>query len=353
MISQRLSAVLLLISLAVTGGAQAQTSPFGDGWRLEPGASTLQFQSIKNESKIETSGFATFSGEISPAGDVSLSVLLDSVDTKVDLRNVRMRFLFFETFTFPEAKVTAHIDPATIADLQTVRRKTVEMPFTLDLHGVTREVPAKLAITLIGDDLVAVSAAEPIVLPVADFNLAEGLAKLEEAATVKIVPSGSVSFDLIFRKTGAGTPQPVQAAAEASAPAPSAALETAGNFSLEACLGRFEILSRTGNIYFAPGSAQLDAASTPLLKQAVDIISRCPDLKVQVSGHTDNIGSAASNMRLSERRAAAVKGYLAAQGIEAGRISSVGFGESRPVADNGTDTGRGRNRRIEFSADGS
>ena len=351
MIMLRLSAILLLISLAISGGVHAQPSPFGDGWTLEPGASTLQFQSIKNESKIETSGFATFTGAISPAGEVALTVLLDSVDTRIDLRNVRMRFLFFETFTFPEARVSARIDPATIADLPSVRRKTIEMPFTLDLHGVTREITAPLSLTLIGDDLVAVSTAEPIVLPVADFNLSEGLAKLEEAANVKIVPSGSVSFDLIFRKTAGGPAAPVPAAAEA--PATPVALETTGNFSHEACVGRFEILSRTGNIHFAPGSARLDDASAPLLRQAADIITRCPDLKVQIAGHTDDIGSAAANMRLSERRAAAVEAYLAAQGIGGGRISSTGYGEARPIADNSTESGRGRNRRIEFSVDGS
>lgn len=353
MTCQRLYAILLFVALALSGAAQAQTSPFGDGWQLDPAASTLQFQSIKNGSTIETSGFATFGGEITPTGEVTLTVLLDSVDTKIDLRNVRMRFLFFETFTFPEAKVTAVIDPAMVTDLPTLRRKVIETPFTLDLHGATRTLQAKLSLTLIGDDLVAVSSAEPIVLPVADFNLTEGLAKLQEAANVEIVPSGSVSFDLIFRKRLDGSPQPVQVAAAATGPAPSAALETAGDFSLEACIGRFEILSRSGNIYFKPGSAGLDAASTPLLTQVADIITRCPDLRILIGGHTDDIGSAAANLRLSERRAAAVAGFLQSRGIDPARISPVGFGESRPIADNATDSGRGRNRRIEFSVDGS
>ena len=74
---------------------------------------------------------------------------------------------------------------------------------------------------------------------------------------------------------------------------------------------------------------------------------------MQIAGHTDDIGSAAANMRLSERRAAAVEAYLAAQGIGGGRISSTGYGEARPIADNSTESGRGRNRRIEFSVDGS
>ena len=85
----------------------------------------------------------------------------------------------------------------------------------------------------------------------------------------------------------------------------------------------------------------------------VNIVRRFPDLWVQVSGHTDAIGSAASNQRLSERRAGSVVSYLRDRGIEAGRMRSVGYGESRPVAGNDTDKGRSRNRRIEFTALGS
>ena len=68
----------------------AQASPFGEGWELESEASKLQFQSIKNGSKIETSSFAKLTGAIDANGNASLKVLLDSVDTKVDLRNARM-----------------------------------------------------------------------------------------------------------------------------------------------------------------------------------------------------------------------------------------------------------------------
>ncbi|MEM9583115.1 MAG: OmpA family protein [Pseudomonadota bacterium] len=326
-----------------------QSSPFGNGWVLAGDASSLQFQSIKNGSKIETSSFAGVSGAIDPDGNASLKVLLDAVDTKVDLRNVRMRFLFFETFQYPEANITTRISATDIADLETVRRKTIRLPFTIDLHGVTKTLEADLAITLIGDDLVAVSTSEPINLAVADFNLMDGLRKLEEAANVTIVPSSSVNFDLIFRKS-ADDAVITTAAVTAPAAAPAtAALETKGDFSLEACVGRFEILSRTGNIYFQPGSSQLASDSTPLLNSVADIVARCPDLTIQVAGHTDSIGSSAANQRLSERRAASVVSYLAQKGISAGRMISVGMGEEQPVASNDTNEGRSRNRRIEFS----
>jgi len=329
----------------------AQEGPFGTGWDLDSEASRLQFQSIKNESKIETSSFATLTGGISPSGETQLKLLLDSVDTKVDLRNVRMRFLFFETFQFPEAIISAQIDPALIADLETVRRKTISLPFTLDLHGVTRTEEAKLAVTLIGDDLVAVSTAEPITLSVADYNLDGGLDKLRDAANVTIVPSSSVSFDFIFRKRDGAAPAQTQVVAAAK-PA-SAALEAEGDFSLEACVGRFEILSRTGSINFQPGSARLDQSSTPMLDAVVDIVSRCPDLRIQVAGHTDNVGKRRGNQILSERRAASVVKYLTANGVSDSRMESIGFGEDNPLVANDTAEGRGKNRRIEFSVAGS
>lgn len=168
-----------------------------------------------------------------------MKILLDSVDTKVDLRNVRMRFLFFETFKFPEATITVQIDPAAVADLAQVRRKVMTLPYTISLHGISKTLEADLALTLIDDDLVAVSTNEPIALAVADFALTEGLEKLQDAASVEIVPSSTVTFDFIFNRLSSEGEATVTATAAPEEPA-SAALEAAGDFSLEACVGRFE-----------------------------------------------------------------------------------------------------------------
>jgi outer membrane protein OmpA-like peptidoglycan-associated protein len=75
-----------------------------------------------------------------------------------------------------------------------------------------------------------------------------------------------------------------------------------------------------------------------------------PTVKVSAEGYTDGIGSEAYNLKLSERRAMTVKAYLVEHGIEAGRISTVGFGKSKPVADNKTAAGRAKNRRVELIA---
>jgi outer membrane protein OmpA-like peptidoglycan-associated protein len=102
-------------------------------------------------------------------------------------------------------------------------------------------------------------------------------------------------------------------------------------------------------IYFDFNSATIKPDSEAVLKQISDILHKNPDWKLSVAGHTDNIGEAAFNQELSERRAAAVKDALVSRyGIAPGRLSTKGFGASRPVESNTTLEGRARNRRVEL-----
>jgi len=102
------------------------------------------------------------------------------------------------------------------------------------------------------------------------------------------------------------------------------------------------------NVNFEFDSARLTAGSTASLNGAVQILKRHSDLKVEIAGHTDSMGSEEYNMGLSQRRAQAVADYLIANGAKAGNITVKGYGESDPVADNGTKAGRAANRRVEL-----
>ncbi len=341
-----LKAICISVLMAAGAGLPALAqSPFAGGWTLKPEMSNLSFQSVKNQTVAESSSFASLQGGIDETGATSVTVLLDSVDTKIDLRNVRMRFLFFETFKFPEARITGRIDPALLADLTTARRKQVPVTYEIDLHGVKKSYEANVTATLLSDNLVSVASARPISVPVADFNLADGLGKLEEAANVTILPSATVTFDWVFARnesTAAATQAPAQAAPT------SVALEAEGDFDREACKGRFEILSRAGNIYFASGSARLEDKSAPLLDSLAGIVLRCPGMVIEVGGHTDSVGPEGSNMRLSEARAASVITYLLGKGLGNDTMISKGYGETQPIASNDTKKGRWDNRRIEF-----
>ena len=90
--------------------------------------------------------------------------------------------------------------------------------------------------------------------------------------------------------------------------------------------------------------------SYPIVDDVADLLRRNPQIRrVRVEGHTDWIGSDAYNQKLSENRARAVRDYLIQKGVEPSRLEAVGYGESRPVADNNTVQGRARNRRTEFT----
>jgi OOP family OmpA-OmpF porin len=101
-------------------------------------------------------------------------------------------------------------------------------------------------------------------------------------------------------------------------------------------------------INFDTGKADIKPESEPIVKQIADLLSSNPDLKVSIEGHTDNVGTPAANKTLSEARAKAVMNAVAALGVPAGRMSAVGWGQERPVADNRTEDGRAKNRRVEI-----
>lgn len=348
----RRSALPALFCLAtVLSAGSGAANPLEPGWTLKPEMSNLRFQSVKNTTKVESSSFATFTGEIGPDGAAEVTVLLDSVDTKIDIRNVRMRFLFFETFNYPQATITTRIDPEQVTQLATSRRMSLQLPFSLDLHGVKKTFIADVVATLLSDDLVSVASATPISIAVAEFGLMENLGKLQEAAGgVSIIPSATVSFDFIFaRNAGAAAAPAVAQAPAATATPANVALEEQGDFSREACEGRFETMSRVGGVFFRSGSTRIDERSAGALRTVAEILQRCPGLVLEVGGHTDSDGGTAANQRLSEARARSVANYLVAQGIEADRLVSRGYGETQPMVPNTTAANKGRNRRIEFS----
>ena len=103
-------------------------------------------------------------------------------------------------------------------------------------------------------------------------------------------------------------------------------------------------------VLFDFDSSEIHEEGQMLLDEIVEIAALCPDVPVEVSGHTDAIGDKDYNIDLSERRADAVVAYLVSKGMEENRLTAVGLGFSQPIADNSTEEGRAMNRRIEFRA---
>ncbi len=102
------------------------------------------------------------------------------------------------------------------------------------------------------------------------------------------------------------------------------------------------------DVQFDLGRATLRPESFTVLNQVANIMQEYPQYRLRIHGHTDNIGSAANNQRLSEQRARSCYEYLASRGVSTARMSFTGFGESRPIATNDTPEGRAVNRRVEF-----
>ncbi|MDD5309589.1 MAG: OmpA family protein [Deltaproteobacteria bacterium] len=101
-------------------------------------------------------------------------------------------------------------------------------------------------------------------------------------------------------------------------------------------------------VYFATDKDTILEKSFPVLEQVATVIKGKKGIKVRVEGHTDNKGKPKRNMDLSNRRAASVVKFFTERGIEADRLVSEGFGDTKPIADNKTETGRAENRRVEF-----
>jgi len=102
-----------------------------------------------------------------------------------------------------------------------------------------------------------------------------------------------------------------------------------------------------GDVLFASGRAELNPGTVNNLNQLVTFLGKYPSRTVTIEGHTDSVGNDDYNQGLSQRRADSVRSYLVRQGIDAGRITAMGAGESTPVAGNESATGRQQNRRVE------
>ena len=101
-------------------------------------------------------------------------------------------------------------------------------------------------------------------------------------------------------------------------------------------------------VFFATAKSRILARSFPLLNEVGKVLKDLPKIHIRIEGHTDSRGNDRYNMKLSRKRAASVRRYLQGQGVDASRMVSEGFGETRPIASNRTRAGRAMNRRVEF-----
>jgi outer membrane protein OmpA-like peptidoglycan-associated protein len=113
-----------------------------------------------------------------------------------------------------------------------------------------------------------------------------------------------------------------------------------------------DVLNKDGfialDILFETGKSVIQKESLPIIDQIYEMLNLAANIKISIEGHTDNVGDATSNKKLSNDRAKSVMDVLIAKGIDKSRLSSIGWGQEKPVADNRTDEGKAKNRRVEI-----
>ena len=154
-------------------------------WRLTA-ASEVGYVSIKNNAIAENNYFSGVTGSLNKKGQLKVSIDLSTVETQVDIRNQRMRDLFFEITQYPEAVVTAQLDMQELAQVESGAPLELVKPFTLSLHGVESTAEAHLRIVSVGGRA-WVSTVRPILISAADFGLEGGVAALRKIAGLEAI----------------------------------------------------------------------------------------------------------------------------------------------------------------------
>ena len=167
------------------------------GWDLDESNSSIEFISIKNNQISESHNFQKISGSITSEGLVNVTVDLDSVDTKIPIRDERMRKLFFETKLFPSATFLAQI-PIPELEFKDEHFRIDEVNGRLNLHGMEADLKFKVMIFHKNSTLRIITN-HPILISAENFNLTRGIAKLKEIAGLDAIGSVvPVILDLVF-----------------------------------------------------------------------------------------------------------------------------------------------------------
>lgn len=198
----RITAAAALTFTAACAQGPAEPTPLAQGaWSVDAAASSLSYVSVKSGEIAEANSFTGLSGSVTPEGAASLEIDLSSIETKVDIRNERMRDIFFEVATHPKAKVTAKIDPAAFDTLAVGASVTQPLEATLSVKGVEAPVETQVSVTRTGENSVLVTSTEPVIVYADALELTEGLAKLQEIAGLpSITPAVPVSFSIAFKR---------------------------------------------------------------------------------------------------------------------------------------------------------
>jgi hypothetical protein len=186
---------------APTDAATAASPVTQGAWALDPAGSRLSYVSIKAGEVAEANRFDALAGSVAADGTASLEIDLASVNTGVDIRNERMREIFFGVTEFPKATVTAKLDPAAFAGLAVGQSLTRPLKATVGIKGATSDVDTEVLVTRVAEDRVTVVPTAPVIISTDMFGLTDELGELRALAELpSITPAVPVTFSLSFKR---------------------------------------------------------------------------------------------------------------------------------------------------------
>ena len=173
----------------------------GSEWSVDSEASELSYVSIKQGEIAEANTFETVTGSVTAEGFATIDIDLSSVSTGVDIRNERMRDIFFAVASNPSATVTAQVDPAAFEALGVGESADTTLDGTLSLVGVEAPFQAEVSVTRAGPDRVIAVTDKPVIIDAGRFELKDELAQLQEiAGLTSISPAVPVTFSIAFSR---------------------------------------------------------------------------------------------------------------------------------------------------------
>jgi polyisoprenoid-binding protein YceI len=168
-------------------------------WELNNAYSNFYYVTSKASAVSEVNSFSELTGTITSAGLATLEIDLSSVDTAIEIRDQRVRDILFETQTYPTASISINVNSEALSNLAVGSSEIANYNYSLNLHGVSRDLNADLLITKTSANRLEIQPARPIILGAGLFNLAEGVEALREVAGLpSINPNVVIDFSLVY-----------------------------------------------------------------------------------------------------------------------------------------------------------
>lgn len=184
-----------ILSIALTGALVLGASPVLADWTLDPERSAVTYVTIKSTNIPENNHFKEMRGQIDATGQVVVTLMLDSVETLVPIRNERMREILFDTANYKDAELKARIDPKALESLPVGQIQRMAAEGQLTLHGQSQTLTLSMMVGRLDADTLMVAGTEPLLIEASKFGLSEGVEKLRAIAGL---PSISEAVPVVF-----------------------------------------------------------------------------------------------------------------------------------------------------------